>query len=295
MIEKASSEYYPTRVQRLKKSNPAAWYREIRVMTGGKREQPPIAVPWLDSEDSKEIANAINEHFISISRDLDPLNASCLPAFLPSPKPSPTVYPWEVQKALAKVKRNTASGPDRIPSRIIREFSYELATPLTHVINSSFQQNVVPDECKKAIVVPIPKSNPPSVEKLRPVSLTDHFAKITEGFVAKWVINDIEPNLDQMQFGNRKTISTSHCIINILHKVFVNSDKPKSSSTIVVTDFSKAFDRIDHTIAITKLISLGVCPCIVPWIMSFLQSRLQCTHYRSVLSDWSMLQAGVPQ
>lgn len=69
MIEKASSEYYPTRVQRLKKSNPAAWYREIRLMTGGKRDQPHIAVPWLDSEDSEEIANAINEHFISISRD----------------------------------------------------------------------------------------------------------------------------------------------------------------------------------------------------------------------------------
>ena len=34
---------------------------------------------------------------------------------------------------------------------------------------------------------------------MRPVSLTDIFA---EGYVAKWVVQDIERNIDVNQFGN---------------------------------------------------------------------------------------------
>ena len=35
-------------------------------------------------------------------------------------------------------------------------------------------------------------SNPPSVDKMRPISLTDIFAKIAEGFIAKWMVQDIQ-------------------------------------------------------------------------------------------------------
>ena len=38
-------------------------------------------------------------------------------------------------------------------------------------------------------------------------------------------------------------------------------------------DFSKAFDRINHSIVVTKLINLGVRCSIIPWIGSFLSNR----------------------
>ena len=60
-------------------------------------------------------------------------------------------------------------------------------------------------------------------------------------------------------------------------------------------DFTKAFDRIDHSIAIPKLLELGVRPAIVPWIMDFLRARQQKVKYNSTLSDWRTLNAGVPQ
>ena len=294
-IKKAKGAYYPDRIQHLKDTNPSSWYREIRFLCGLRQDHPTIDVPGVDKNDSKAIANAINSHFVSISADLQPLDFRSLPAYLPSPAPCPEVHPWEVQKALQKIRRNTAPGPDGISARIVHDFSYELATPLTHIINSSLQKGASPDRWKQAIVVPIPKTKPPTLCKLRPVSLTDHFAKVAEGFVAKWVLSDIEPNLDPNQFGNRKALSTSHYVIKMLHEVIANAEKPKSSSTVVVTDFTKAFDKIDHTTAISNLIVLGVRQALIPWIADFLCSRQQCVRYQSTMSDWSEIHAGVPQ
>ena len=118
-----------------------------------------------------------------------------------------------------------------------------------------------------------PRLTPPSVDKLRPISLTNHFAKIAEGFIVQWVLQDITPKLDPCQFGNRKILSTNHYLINMLHLLYEHGDKPKSTSTVIVTDFTKAFDRIDHTLAITKLIDLDVRSSIIPWIADFLTAR----------------------
>ena len=60
-------------------------------------------------------------------------------------------------------------------------------------------------------------------------------------------------------------------------------------------DFSKAFDRIDHTIVIRKLIDLGVRRSIIPWICSFLTDRWQCVKLGQTVSNWLSVRASVPQ
>ena len=36
------------------------------------------------------------------------------------------------------------------------------------------------------------------------MSLTDHFAKVAESFITDWLMEDIEMQIDDGQFGNRK-------------------------------------------------------------------------------------------
>ena len=64
---------------------------------------------------------------------------------------------------------------------------------------------------------------------------------------------------------------------------------------MVTTDFSKAFDMVDHNILIKKLISMGTRPSLITWIASFLSGREQCVRYRGELSEWKTLHGGVPQ
>ena len=86
-ICKAKICYYNTRVGNLKTSDPAAWYKRIKIMTGGQQRDTPIVVPDLEpngSQPSKQIANCINQHFCSIASDLPRLDRKNLPSFLPA-------------------------------------------------------------------------------------------------------------------------------------------------------------------------------------------------------------------
>ena len=97
-----------------------------------------------------------------------------------------------------------------IPAKIIKEFANELSVPLTDILNSSFAECKVPTQWKNGIVVPITKQSPSSLDKLRPVSLTSISAKIAEGFVSRWVIDDLHHVIDHRQFGNVPGVSTNH-------------------------------------------------------------------------------------
>ena len=64
---------------------------------------------------------------------------------------------------------------------------------------------------------------------------------------------------------------------------------------MVLTDFSKAFDLVDYTILIEKMIRMGIRRSIVPWICDFLHNRQQCVRFNNVLSDYVSLHGGVPR
>jgi len=230
-----------------------------------------------------------------VSKDLDPLDTTKLPAYLPDSKPCPTVEQFEVYEMLNKIKIGKAGGPDGISARLIREFSYELSKPLADILNQSYIEGSVPPQWKRAIVVPIPKSKPANWEKLRPISLTDHFAKVAEGFMAKWLLQDLDSTIDPNQYGNRQGVSTSHYLVKLMDTLLKTSDKPGHLSSAVITDFSKAFDLVDHNVLINKFIDLGVCPSVIAWIASFLDGREQCVRYRGHNNDWVKLNGGVPQ
>ena len=225
LITTAKKDYYHNRIQRLKCKNPATWYRTIKMMTTGTTSDPTIIPPsGVDRNDELAIANTINKFFTSVAQDLDPLDLSSLSAFLPSPEPCPSVPVWEVYKQLRKILGRKAGGPDGIPAPIIREFAYELSKPLTNIFNTSYLEGVFPNQWKKAIIVPIPKSSPPTWNRLRPVSLTDHFAKVAEHFVVQWVTSDIHMNLDQNQFGNRKGVSTTHYLVKLVDNLCFHAE-----------------------------------------------------------------------
>ncbi len=65
----------------------------------------------------------------------------------------------------------------------------------------------------------------------------------------------------------------------------------------MLTDFTKAFDMVNHVIAIKNLLDLDVSPVIVHRIANFLTGRQQRVKYKQtyMYSDWQALSDGVPQ
>ena len=82
--------------------------------------------------------------YASVNNDVPTFDITKLPTFLPAAEPPPKVEPHEVCKKLLSIKAFKSSGPDNIPSRILREFAYELAEPITRIFNRSITSGVVP-------------------------------------------------------------------------------------------------------------------------------------------------------
>ena len=162
-------------------------------------------------------------------------------------------------------------------------------------MNSSLASSYVPSQWKKAIVVPVPKVTPtPSMNKLRPISLTCTLSKVCESFVMRWMMHDMSPSLDTMQFGNRKGRSTTHYLADLVHFVLSEVELGRYVNLLMI-DYSKAFDKVDITVALEKLLSMNLRPALLNWVGNFLSERQQCVKVGATFSAWTPTSCGVPQ
>ena len=68
-----------------------------------------------------------------------------------------TISTSEVIKILHSLDMNKATGPDKIPARILKETAEEIATSLLELYNKSLWLGTLPEEWKLANVVPVYK------------------------------------------------------------------------------------------------------------------------------------------
>ena len=69
----------------------------------------------------------------------------------------------------------------------------------------------------------------------------------------------------------------------------------RARTDVIYTDFSKAFDRVDHEILLLKLSLIGIPDIIHRWLGSYLSLRTQRVLFRNVLSKTVYVTSGVPQ
>ena len=183
------------------------------------------------------------------------------------------------------MKAHKAPGSDNLPNQVLKRFAFEISEPFCDIMNASLREGVVPVEWKQATVVPVPKVTPTaSMDKLRPVSLTPTLAKVAESFITRWMMVDMESSLDHSQFGNRKGRSTNHYLVQLVQYAHQALQDGQSADFLAI-DYSKAFDRVDITLALNKLLNMNVRKEILPWIGSFLSGRKQRVKVNGATSD----------
>ena len=139
--------------------------------------------------------------------------------------------------------------------------------------------------------------NPPRsiTSDLRPISLTPVMSKCMEAFVVRWLLDTIGAKLDPCQYGNIKGRSTTLALIRMMHDWATASDQNRAMVRVLLVDFGKAFDLIDHNILVTKLETLQVPAALVRWIHAFLSDRRQRVRLQDDVSEWLSVNGGVPQ
>ena len=90
----------------------------------------------------------------------------------------------QVHKLLNGINACKASGLDNIPAKFVTDASEIITSPLTHIINLSLSQGIMPDDLKNARVVPLHKKNSKTdVGNYRPVSVLNVISKVFERVV----------------------------------------------------------------------------------------------------------------
>lgn len=297
-ICKRKKEFFARKVMSLKTSDPRSWWSLVSKLAGKFSTDSELCYPDEHGNiiSGKTLATRLNSYFISVTSDIQPLDTAALPALLPSPDQPPTITTSAVCRKLLGLSAYKASGPDGIPGRLLKKFAPELAEPVTVIFNRSVSPGVFPERWKDSHLTPVPKVKPVTGDgDLRPIALTPVLSKVLKDFFVEWLIDEVKHHIDPQQFGILKGTSTTHCLLDMLHNWLSSLDCPGKFLRVCFLDFSKAFDHIDHTILVTKLIHLGVRGWLISWICSFLSGRRQAVKLLDFISEWMPEHAGVPQ
>ena len=108
-------------------------------------------------------------------------------------------------------------------------------------------------------------------------------------------MEDIGQRIDPKQFGCLRGSSSTLCLLDMFHSWLSKLDIDGSSLRIVLLDFSKAFDRTNLNVLVTKLIDMGLRRSLIPWICDFLTDRRQRVKIGESVSEWAQVNASVPQ
>ena len=101
-------------------------------------------------------------------------------------------------------------------------------------------------------------------------------------------------SLYEGQYGFRSGRSCEHALLNAQNLILQNLSKNQISLLLLI-DFSKAFDMVDHAILVRKLKHYGIRGFALKWLESYLSGRKQFVSINEANSETLEMEYGVPQ
>ena len=202
-----------------------------------------------------------------------------------------------VTKLLQNLKPHNAPGPDNIKPLVMKETATTIAPGLTAIFKKLLDAGEVPEDWRTANVTPIfKKGTRYTAFNYRPVSLTCISSKLMEHIVLRCIMDHIYKNnkLHSLQHGFRLSRSCESQLISFTDDVSKNLDN-HTQNNILIMDFSKAFDKVDHNFLCYMLKKYGIRGKIIGWITGFLSNRKQLVVVEGESSSYVPVLSGVPQ
>ena len=101
--------------------------------------------------------------------------------------------------------------------------------------------------------------------------------------------------LFHVKYGFRAKRSTVLQLLAYMDTIYRNVEDPDIAVECVYLDFSKAFDKIDHSILLKKLWDIGVRGHLFSLLTSYLSQRKQIFTKNGISSNHAYIRSGVPQ
>ena len=83
-------------------------------------------------------------------------------------------------------------------------------------------------------------------------------------------------------------------ILSVLHNVWLNLDS-NTQTDVLLLNFSKAFDSVDHNILLVTLNAYGISDNLLSWLTNYLSACFQPAVLEGTSSQWAPITSGAPQ
>ena len=201
----------------------------------------------------------------------------------------------DVELALLSLDSNVKLGPDGIAPIVLKNCSLSLSLPLCVIFNKSLSLGQFLSQWKVSEILPTYKSGcKQDITNYRPISKLLIIPKLFEKIVCDKVSPIVNNFLSDDQHGFRPGLSTTTNLAVFSNLVNLNLNS-NCQTDVIYTDFSKAFDKVNHSILLDKLESFGINANLLLWFCSYLVGRSQYVRFNNTMSDLFNVTSGVPQ
>lgn len=289
---------YISRLERNIKDDPKQFWTLIRNRTSTKAI--PHTVNYLGDTSSTplESASLFASFFQSVlSNNSPPLVESYLNRLqsFDLNLPATAFTERDVCIKLREVDGCKGPGLDGLLPYFIKQCSSSLAVPATLLFNRSLEESTFPSRWKEASITPIHKTgNVHDVTNYRAISILNCLPKVFESMVLDFLYPAVRNIIAVDQHGFMKKRSTTTNLMSYVSLLVDLIDKRQQIDAVYI-DFSKAFDRVPHQLAIEKLKRIGFPDWLTKWFSSYLSKRSASVKLGTVKSDPFCISSGVPQ
>ena len=252
-----------------------------------------IPKTMIDPEKKKitrcsKIANAFNQYFGSVFNAFDDTFTDFTDNVLND---------VELSIGIAKEALDLStdgSGPVGIHGQILRNCSNSLPIQFYNLSKVIIETGVYPTSWKKTIITPIFKEGLKNeIANYRPIASLSKLSLAFERILFRSISKHLQDKLYSHQFSFRKSRSCVIQLLSFFDKIFEWIDSKKAFA--IYLDYSKAFDRVPHSILLKKLRSLGLGGSLLKLIASYLQNGVHQVNIENCQSEECPITSGVPQ
>lgn len=279
------------------KRDPKSFYKFVN----SKRKSIgyPNIMKYLNHESSNDliISNMFADFFATTYSDAHYNNSNNYPYAIDEHQAisfSP-ITTSQIVTSLKSVKSSFYSGPDGVPSCILTNCAKAFATPLSIIFNSSIKFGYFPQFWKESYIIPLFKSGSKSnVENYRGIAKLSAIPKLFEKCITDCLSHQASSLLSPFQHGFRKGCSAMTNILQLTTIVNYGFNNGQLTD-VIYTDFSKAFDKVNHSLLLSKLSLMGFTNNSLRWLESYLVNRKQSVRFNNTTSKSINVNSGVPQ
>jgi len=201
----------------------------------------------------------------------------------------------ELEKSLKSSNMNSCPGWDGVAYKLLKKTWEFVRTPICNMANEGFNQGLLSPTLRTGLIKLIPKGkNNSRVEDWRPITLLTTSYKIISGVVAGRLETALPFIIGRGQKGFLKYKNMGTCVQNVIDGI-ADSWEKKEQIGVLMIDFVKAFDSIEHEFIGKALKFFGLGEYLIRMVSTLLSERRSCIDLNSSHGKYFAIARGAPQ